>query len=89
MTRRLRISVGILLIGLLVAGVVGPWAARSAEKKVLGYAFAADAVGMSEELGVDWGAEREKAYGIGFAVGAGVPLLLAAATSFWVYRRRP
>ncbi len=89
MSRRLQIPAGILLAGLLGAGLAGPWAARKAEKKVLGYAFAADAVGMSDELAVDWGAEREKAYRIGFAVGAGVPIILAAATSFWVYRRRP
>ena len=89
MSKRLRIWAGILSVGLLAAGLAGPWAARNAEKKVLGYVFAADAVGMSDELGVDWGAEREKAYRIGFAVGAGVPIILAAATALWVYRRRP
>ncbi len=77
----------VILLGLTAASLAGPWAADRAAKRVANHAFAADAVGLSEELGVDWEAERRKARAVGFGVGIGVPLLLTAGACWWIHRR--
>ena len=79
--------IAILLLGLLAAAGLGSLIADRAEQQVLGRAFVADAVGLSEELGVDWAAEGRRARRLGFVLGSLVPLGLAGAVAFWTVRR--